>query len=743
MPGEISAKFNRLVIASYRLPFKTVQEGENSRVERNSGGLVSAILSFSEKVNVAGSAGPKIVWIGKSDSNDDAIVNDETTSGAFTVIPVTIDKPMDDKFYGGFCNELIWPLFHYFPSRVVLNEDHFENYLAANRLFAEVIKKNVRNNDLIWIHDYHLFFLPQLLREALPNANIGFFLHIPFPVFELFRTIPRRWCERILRGMLGADCVGFHTNDYCQYFLRSVSRYLGCETSMNTVTADERVVRVDAFPLGIDYEKFNSAASTAPEVQSEKKRIAESLAGRKLIFSIDRLDYSKGLLHRLDAFELFLESFPEWLDKIVFNMVVFPSRGSITPYQKMKHDIEATVGRINGKYGTMTWRPVVYQYKSLSFTELVALYDMSSAGLITPLRDGMNLVAKEYIACQTTIIGVLILSETAGAAAELSEALLINPTDRKEVAEAINKALVMPDYDRTVLLKRMQKRLRNYTVFTWAADFLSSMELIKKEQEVRKIQLITATKESEIFSKFREASRRAIFMDYDGTLVPFAKVPELAVPGAQAMDLLKKLSGDEKNSIVIISGREKGFLQKWFGGLRVHLIAEHGAFRKPPEGEWVCTIDPDQQWKGAIVPVLQRYSNRCNGSFIEEKFASLAWHYRNSPPEIGAMRAKELTEEIRTLVAHENKLHVIEGSKVVEIKRTGYDKGVAALKFVSDDRFDFILAMGDDRTDEDIFRLLPAESITIKIGIRQSLAKYNLRNQLDVARFLGKLAAAL
>jgi trehalose 6-phosphate synthase/phosphatase len=399
------------------------------------------------------------------------------------------------------------------------------------------------------------------------------------------------------------------------------------------------------------------------------------------------------------------------------------------------------VGRINGKYSTMAWRPIIYQYKSLPFNELVALYDLSLVGLITPIRDGMNLVAKEYVACQVTEKGVLILSEMAGAAAELGEALLINPTDRREVAEALNRALTMPLRDRTILISRMQKRIKNYTVFTWAKDILDSMEAVKKEQEVRRVHLITPPIESEILGKYRQAPQRVIFLDYDGTLVPFSRIPELAVPGPQTMRQLKSLAENPKNSVVLISGRDKNFLEEWFGTLNVHIIAEHGAFQKWPGGEWMCSLDPDQSWKQIFLPVLQRYTDRCNGSFIEEKFSSLAWHYRNSPLEIGMVRANDLKEELRTLVAHENKLHVLEGDMVVEVKRTGFDKGVAVSKFIADKSIDFIMALGDDRTDEDIFRALPPDSITIKIGVTTSMAKYNLKSQLDVSRFIEKLIA--
>jgi trehalose 6-phosphate synthase/phosphatase len=768
MPPSQSApyRFKRLVLVSYRLPYKVEEtKGGGSRIIQNSGGLVSAISTLSSRASTDASEElyKKVVWVGK----EDAVNRKKPAEGTlarffrhissaagqadlsaqdpgrlrdrFQIVPVTIDKALDEKYYGGFSNDCVWPLFHYFPSLVSHDESYFESYAEANRLFAEKVKSVLQPDDFVWVHDYQLFLLPGMLRAAFPSANIGFFLHIPFPAFEVFRILPHRWRDAILKGMLGADLIGFHTFDYSQYFLRTVSRLLGYETTMNSVSADDRVVRVDAFPLGIDFEKFNAAATGSPEVDAEKSRILANLQDKKLVFSVDRLDYSKGLLLRLDAFEYFLEKYPQWVEKIVFNMVVVPSRDSILRYQEMKREIEAAVGRINGKHSTMAWRPIVYQYRSLSFSELVALYDVSLVGLITPIRDGMNLVAKEYVACQVTEKGVLILSEMAGAAAELNEALLINPTDKNEVADAIHKALSMPLRERTVLITRMQKRIRTYTVFTWAKDFAASLDAVKREQEMRKVNLLSAAQEPGILSRFKSAERRIIFLDYDGTLVPFSSVPELAVPGAQTLAKLKALADNPKNTVVLISGRDKAFLGEWFGATAVHLIAEHGAFQKAPGQDWQCAIDTDQNWKTVIAPILQRYTERCNGSFIEEKFSSLAWHFRNSPREMGLMKAKELKEELRTLVAHENKLQVMDGNMVVEVKRTGYDKGMAAQKFVSGRNADFVIAFGDDRTDEDIFRALPPDTITVKIGVTTSIAKYNLASQHDVARFLDRL----
>jgi trehalose 6-phosphate synthase/phosphatase len=393
--------FDRLVLVSYRLPFRLFR----NRVVRNAGGLVSAMLALAERPEVLGPSPQRIVWVGKTDDTPGELARVQEQVSAFELVPVHLEDRLDDKYYGGFCNDTLWPLFHYFPLLANFDAAHFEAYRQAHEVFYQKVAALLQPTDLVWIHDYHLMLLPGLIRRRFPNANLGFFLHIPFPSFEIFRLMPRVWREALVRGILGADLAGFHTFDYTQYFLRAVGRTLGLETSPNSLVVEDRLVKAETFPLGIDYARFR-AATAGREVERERQKLSRILGKKKLIFSVDRLDYSKGLLHRLLGFEQFLERYPKWHEKIVFNMVVIPSRESVGRYQDMKKEIEAVVGRINGRYGSLQWRPLVYQYQSLKFDEMVALYDRSDIGLITPVRNGMNLVAKEYLACQKTNPGV-------------------------------------------------------------------------------------------------------------------------------------------------------------------------------------------------------------------------------------------------------------------------------------------------------------------------------------------------
>ncbi len=733
----IDPKVKRLVIVAYRLPFKFNKTKKGYKAVQNSGGLVSAILALSErfKEKVNDKVVNKIIWAGTTDASPEDILSQKYENEHFELAPVNLPKHLSELYYGGFCNDLIWPLFHYFPTYSVYNDQYFQAYKEANSLFCEEVLKVIKPGDFIWIHDYQLMLLPEMIREKVPDATIGFFLHIPFPSFEIFRLMPRQWREAVINGLLGSDLIGFHTNDYVQHFIKSLKRTTGLECRQNTIYTHHKIVKADAFPIGIDYDKFHNACLDK-KVLIEKQKIKSYLSNQKLIFSVDRLDYSKGLLLKLIGFEKFLEKYPKWHSKVVFNMVVVPSRDNIEKYKEMKKEIESTVGRINGKYSTLGWRPIIYQYKSLSFNEMVALYDLSDVGLITPLRDGMNLVAKEYIACQIENEGVLILSEMAGAAAELNEALIINPADNNEISDAIFKALEMGPDEKHSRLRKMQNRISSYNVFTWAFDFFNQAFETKEQQKLMNVKFIDNTISSKIRSVYQNAGHRILFLDYDGTLVSFAKYPELAIIDKNTLDIIKNLSDDPNNQIVIISGRGTDFLDKQFKGVNVNLVAEHGYFIKKAGEDWKATIETDLEWKKTVMPILNEYVNRCNGTFIEEKTGSIAWHYRNADFDFAQLRLHELRDDLAEIIRHKTDFEILEGNKVLEVKSGKYDKGQAARTLMKNEQFDFILAAGDDRTDELLFRALPDQSFTIRIGLSTSVAKYNMS---DFSGFLKML----
>jgi len=732
--------FKRLVIAAYRLPFKLSKIKNGFKAIQNSGGLVSAILALSEnfKKSNADLKNSKIVWAGIADGLPVDVTSASFENEKFDILPVTIPTNVNELFYGGFCNDLIWPLFHYFPTYAVFNNDYYQAYEEANLKFCEELVKTIKPGDYIWIHDYQLMLLPEMIRQRMPDATIGFFLHIPFPSFEIFRLIPRHWREAIIKGLLGADLIGFHTHDYAQNFIKSVKRTTGFECQQNTIYTPNKIVKADAFPIGIDYDKFHDACLKKP-VMAEKRKIKDHLSVQKLIFSVDRLDYSKGLLLKLNGYETFLETYPAWRSKVVFNMVVVPSRDNIGKYKEMKKEIESTVGRINGQYSTLAWRPIIYQYKSLAFNELVALYNTSEVGLITPLRDGMNLVAKEYIACQVENEGVLILSEMAGAAAELNEALIINPVDNIEMAEAIYNALEMNPEEKHIRLERMKNRISTYNVFTWAFDFFNQTYVTKEEQKLRSVRFINKEISTHIVSDYQNATRRILFLDYDGTLVPFAKYPEMAVVDNDTLKIVRKLAQDPKNQVVIISGRDKKFLEKQFLEVNVSLIAEHGYYINKGAGNWEASINTDELWKKDVLPIINEYVSRCYGTFIEEKTGSIAWHYRNADSDFAQLRLHELRDDLAEIIRYKTDLEILEGHKVMEVKSGKYDKGQAAIALMADQNFGFMFAAGDDKTDEFLFNALPDSAYTIRVGLSSSVAKYNVTDISILLKLLAEL----
>jgi trehalose 6-phosphate synthase/phosphatase len=728
----------RLIIVSNRLPFQLVMRNKRLEMQQSDGGLVSALKSYFENRPDSFSF-HSTLWIGSaefSEKNWNRFNSRNGHKGPFEVEPIFFERKVYNRFYNGFCNATIWPLFHYFPSFVEFDNETFASYEEVNRAFSEKVRAIIHPDDVVWIHDYQLMLLPGMIRQYCPEATIGFFLHIPFPSFEVFRLLHRPWKEKIINGLLGADLIGFHTHEYVQHFLKTVQMVKGFDHRFRLIFLPDRVVKAEMFPLGIDFIKFHEA-SKLPEVRAEKDAINANFQDRKIIFSVDRLDYTKGVTHRLSGFERFLELNPEWREKVVFVLVVVPSRQIVSRYNERKKLIEEEIGRINGRYSTIKWQPIIYRYNHLPFHELAAMYHVSDVGLITPLRDGMNLVAKEYVASRGDD-GVLILSELAGAANELSEAILVNPMDKDEVAQAIKQALLMPREVQQRKINLLQQRLKEYTVTDWMNDFLRQLEETKNFQQSNRTQYLTKTSLDEIATKYKTSNKRLLLLDYDGTLVPYTKHPSMAIPDTELMELLATISEDKKTDVTIISGRDSHILEKWFGHLPVSLVAEHGAGIRRKKGKWIFKADLDQSWKQIIRPVLDVFSQRSPGAFVEVKGHTLVWHYRNVDPELGFIRSRELLDNLHHMIRN-SPLQLIDGNKVIEIRASGVDKGAVTKKILEENSYDFIAAIGDDKTDEDMFRMLGDKGYTIKIGPGHTVAQYHLSNQQQVLLLLSEL----
>ncbi|WCL48329.1 bifunctional alpha,alpha-trehalose-phosphate synthase (UDP-forming)/trehalose-phosphatase [Leptospira sp. GIMC2001] len=728
----------RLVLISNRLPINIKEENGRVEILPSVGGLVTGVSAYLDTVRDS----LDYVWLGwpgRELSQETLEFVKMEAFQKYNAFPVQIPESLNEKFYYGFCNKTIWPLFHYFPTFTEYDPEYWDAYEKVNQIFLESVSEIIQPGDMIWIHDYHLLLLPGLLRKRFPNVQIGFFLHIPFPTYEIFRLLPAVWRKNLLAGLLGADLIGFHTHDYTQYYLHCILRILGLETNFGEIIYENRLVKVDTFPMGIDFEKFARIASNpkSDEVILENRR---AFGSTRLILSVDRLDYSKGVYARLEAFERFLEKYPHWKTKANLILIVVPSREEVDQYQEMKKAIDEIVGRINGKFATLDWTPIRYQYRMLNIDELVPLYRMSDAILVTPFRDGMNLVAKEYIASKTDKKGVLILSETAGASKELGEAIIVNPNNIEEMADAILEALEMEEEEQIQRNTVLQQRTKRYDVVRWASDFMKTLDLRKTFQNKLKSKLIDKTIREKIFNQFSNNKKKLIFLDYDGTLVPFQKKPELAFPSQELKSLLVKLSRMENTEIIIISGRDRETLIDWMTGVDVSIVAEHGAWIRERGKDWRLFKQAPNDWKPRISPILEQNSDRLPGSFVEEKNFSLVFHYRNADPELAEVRVKELTDDLVNFTANMD-VSVLQGNKVIEVKNTGISKGYAGLDLIEIYKPDEILSIGDDWTDEDLFRALPSHAVSIKVGLGPSNATYNLKDYEEVREFLNGISS--
>ncbi len=738
--GELSGR--RLVIVSNRLPFSVEIDDGRLLFQPSAGGLATGLASLRQAGKQSAALPSEHLWVGWPGRSIESSLQAEVAREAaarFQSHPVFLTEEEMEHFYLGFCNSTIWPLFHYFTSYAVYQPPFWEQYKHINQLFADALESVLRPDDVVWVHDYHLMLLPRLLKARQRELSVGFFLHIPFPSFEVFRLLPGEWRREILEGLLGADLIGFHTYEYTRHFLQCVLRILGYEHQMSQVMTTDHVVRVDTFPMGIDVDKFAGAPQNE-ETGREIDELKNALSGVKLILSVDRLDYSKGILNRLEGYELFLENNLEYHGKVALLMVVVPSRIGVLQYDLMKRQLEEMVGKINGRFGQVGWTPVLYQYRHVPFASLAALYAVSDVCLVTPLRDGMNLVAKEYVATRGDGAGVLILSEMAGAAKELPEAIIINPNNRVEIAAALKEALETPPQEQQKRHRLMQRRLRRYSVTRWASDFLITLMAMREVQNRFESKLLTPAARLEILERYENSRRRLFFLDYDGTLTPLVRHPGLAELDDSKRALLRALASEPKNSIVVASGRERQTLEDWLGALAIGLVAEHGAWLKFAGHDWRRAKPVANEWKRELLPILEIYADRLPGALVEEKEASVAWHYRMADPEQAALCAPELIDHLLNMTAKTD-LQLIQGNKVVEIRQTGVNKGAAAVSWLTNDDYDFILGIGDDTTDEDFFKTLPASAYTIRVGMAATHAQYNLHNSDEVIDLLHAFAA--
>src|SRR5438552_3801868 len=565
----------RLIIVSNRLPLSVIREGGEVRLEQSTGGLATGLAGPHEQL--------RGLWVGWPGSTE-ALSEDERARITRQLteqraVPVWLEPDDVRRFYEGFSNGVLWPLFHYLVDQMPLHVRDWGAYERVNRRFAEVVAAHHRPGDLVWVQDYHLMLVPQFVRELVPGARIGFFLHIPFPASEVFRTLPNR--ERLLEGMLGADLVGFHTAAYVRHFGASLLRIVGIAVDVDRVRVGERTVRLGVFPMGIDAARFARLAAD-PEVASEVSALRGS-GDCAVLLAIDRLDYTKGIPRRLLAFDSLIRGHPSLRERVRLIQVAVPSRTDVGAYRKYRHHVDEMVGRLNGAFATPHWVPVHYIYRGLSERELVALYRAAAVMLVTPLRDGMNLVAKEFVAARTDEDVVLVLSEFAGAAAEPAAALQVNPYDVDRTSEIYYHALTLPVEERRARMLGLRRRVVAYDVGHWVRSFLGSLETASGGSEHAATLPPPATTHA-VVEQLRAATNLLLLLDYDGTLVPHASVPELATPDEALLELLRTLAARPRTHVHVVSGRSRESLDRWLGRLPIGLHADHGFWSRPANG---------------------------------------------------------------------------------------------------------------------------------------------------------------
>jgi trehalose 6-phosphate synthase/phosphatase len=721
----------RIINVSNRLPVKIVFTDGAYSYQNSEGGLATGLSSVIKEHNN--------LWIGwpgsvVEESQKQTITNDLRLQNLY---PVFLNESEIKKYYEGFSNETIWPLFHYFPNFSEYNPQYWETYFEVNKKFAAEIVKFATEDDIIWVHDYQLMLLPGMLRKLLPGITIGYFQHIPFPSYDIFRVLP--WKSEILSGLLGADIVGFQTDDDVTHFINCAGRILNTTAKNNELIVAKRIVVAQAFPISIDYQKYRQLA-LHPITKKNALKLKKSVNTR-IAISIDRLDYSKGIIQRLKAFELFLKQYPEWHEKVTLIHLVVPSRDNVLNYKELKEEMNRLITEINGKYATIGWQPIQHYYRSFAPNLLSALYIAADLALVTPLRDGMNLVCKEYIASNVCKNGMLVLSEAAGAARELTEALPVNPNDIEDFANKIYAGLNMPAFERSVRMTIMQETVQKADIFNWMNTFMTKLNEIKARQSIALCCPVDPDVLQKIDLQYCYAAKRLFLLDYDGTLVPFNKRIDAAVPDIELLHLLENLAADEHNKVVIISGRDNVTLGKWLGHLPVDIIAEHGAWFKERGRKWYCAPGLSTAWKRNILKSFNAYAANTPGAFIEEKAFSIAWHYRAADNKLGYSRAIELANSLRGMTESHD-LDVLHGDKVIEVKCSNINKGKAAQKYLDKESYDFVLAIGDDTSDEDMFKVLPEGTITIKVGSDISAATYCQKSCVEVRELLKEIHEA-
>ncbi|ORX80015.1 hypothetical protein K493DRAFT_211498 [Basidiobolus meristosporus CBS 931.73] len=669
------------------------------------------------------------------------------------LLPVFLDEKEAAGHYEGYCKTDLWPLLHYIlwdsVGHGTREAQDWANYVKVNQKFADTVKEIYKPGDIIWIHDYHLILVPRMIRQAIPDAIIGFFLHSPFPSSEIFRSSPKR--QEILEGMLGANQIGFQTYSYARHFISSCTRVLGLESTPTGVDYHGGYVTVGTYPIGIDVKSVE-ANRNSPGVIEKMKAIREMYENKKIIIGRDKMDRVTGVLQKLYAFEKFLERYPQWRNEVVLIQITTPPQRE-SP--KLESKVSEVISRINGTYGSLEFTPVHHFNSHIDREEFYALLRLSDIGLITSVRDGMNTTSQEYVICQKENHGPLILSEFTGTAGSLSGAILVNPWDYAGVADSINEALTMSSEDKQIKHLLLYNHVSSHTAKFWANNFIKELRILSASGDhsaptpFLNVDLVV--------KQYQSSKKRLLLFDYDGTLTAIRKTPGAALPSPEMLDGLRKLTSDPHNIVWVISGRDQAALDEWLGGVpNLGLSAEHGCFIKYPDPEnkskWInLTEDLDLSWKNDVLAIFTYYTERTQGSFIEHKLCSLTWHYRMADPEYGSFQAKECQNHLENAVVSKLPVEILVGKKNLEVRPVSINKGEIVKRLVkATTDCDFVFCAGDDKTDEDMFRALrkaelpESASFPVTIGSanKKTQALWHVDSPEDIIKVITTLGAS-
>lgn len=728
------------IIVSNRLPVKV--DSVTGELTGSTGGLVSAIMGIK--------GCPSLTWVGAlTDSVDSKQLKKfckDDSQSAFSPLPVILEEGVYNDYYNGFCNSVLWPLLHYESDRVTFSSDEWKAYEEVNKRFADTIVDSISGNEVIWVHDFHLFLLPALLKEKRPDLKVGFFLHIPFPSSEIFRQLPVR--KQLLEGVMASDLIGFHDFSYLRHFASSVGQVLGVDSNLLAISSGNKSTQLGVFPVSIDTDKFLNTTSS-PEVQSLCREHISSGDECKFVLGVDRLDYIKGIKLKLKLFARYLEKYPENIGRVSLVQLAVPSRIDVPEYLQLKHDVEQLVGEINGEFGTAHYVPVRYIYGEMSFDELVALYRHSDALLVTSKRDGMNLVCLEYLVSQDPESpGVIVLSEFAGASATLSHARMINPWDADLSADVLQDALSCELETRKSNYNSMVSYLEGYTATDWADSFISALESYPDKYTFAGATLLENEAKRELLRSTSLKDRLLLFLDFDGTLAPICNAPEEVYLSTKTRKILEDLCNLSNTDVVVVSGREEKFLKSRLEGLNIGIASEHGSSYLDNLGaESVDLLRGERLlWRATVEQIMEDYSRRVPESFIERKKFGVAWHFRRSPSEFGSYQARRLRIDLEGALRGQSAF-VLVGSKVVEVRAVEANKGAFIEWYL--DNFTFkgepvgVFAMGDDVTDEDMFSVVDSfRGASVKVGREDTCAQYCLKSQTEVNSLLVEILAS-